>query len=174
MAKDNQQENRAAKENLLPTGIETLDEILNGGLQDGTNLLVYGDPLCGKKPLVMQFVYEGLKKDIPGIFVLTDYGFPEWKAMMESSGWKLAKYEETGMLQVIDCYSKQFNPSLQDEGIVAYVSGPSDLIGVSMQLSTIQDEIMKVSEHHRLAMHSLSSLFEVNEHETVIGFMQFV
>ena len=76
---------------------------MGGGLPTQGNVLLFGDPLCGKKPLLMQFIYEGLKMNIPGIFVLTDFGFPEWKAMMGSSGWDTAKFEENGMLQVIDC-----------------------------------------------------------------------
>ncbi|MEM2138272.1 MAG: RAD55 family ATPase [Candidatus Anstonellaceae archaeon] len=160
--------------NLVPTGIQTLDDVLNGGVPSPANLLVYGDPLCGKKPLLMQFIYEGLRKGIPGIFVLTDYSYPEWKAMMESSGWMLEKYEKNGLLQVVDCYSRQFNPSLEDEGIVVYVSGPTDLIGISMQLSALQEHLAKVSDNYRLGLHSLSSLFEVNDPESVFRFMQFI
>ena len=158
----------------VPTGIIGLDEILNGGVPPATALLLYGEPLCGKKPLLMQFVYEGLKTGVPGIFVLTDFGFAEWKQMMEGSGWKLDKFEENGMLQVIDCYSRQYDPTLEDEGIVVYVNGPSDLLGISMQLSSLQEEIAKVSKAHRFGFHSLSTLFETNDTESVFRFMQFI
>lgn len=163
-----------ASDLLYPTGIKTLDQILGGGLPAAGNVLLDGDPLCGKKPLMMQFVYEGLKMNIPGIFVLTDYGFPEWKTMMDSSGWKIDAYEKNGLLQVIDCYSRQFDPSLSDEGIVAYVAGPADLSGISMQLSGLQEQIVKIADNHRLGFHSLSSLLETNPPETVFRFLQFI
>lgn len=159
---------------LIPTGIQTLDDVLNGGVPPSANILIYGDPLCGKKPLLMQYIYEGLKIGVPGIFVLTDYSYPEWKAMMESSGWKLEKYEENGLLQIIDCYTRQFNPKIEDEGIVAYANGPTDLVGISMQLSTLQEHMEKVSQTYRLGMHSVSSLFEINDAESVFRFMQFL
>ncbi|MCX8198198.1 MAG: RAD55 family ATPase [Candidatus Micrarchaeota archaeon] len=159
---------------LLPTGIKTLDSILGGGLPVAGNILLDGDPLCGKKPLMMQFVWEGLRMNIPGIFVLTDFGFEEWKAMMESSGWRLAEYEKNGLLQVIDCYSRQFNPSLQDQGIVAYVSGPADLSAISMQLSGLQEQIVRIADNHRLGIHSLSSLLETNPPASVFRFLQFI
>jgi KaiC/GvpD/RAD55 family RecA-like ATPase len=123
---------------------------------------------------MMQFVYEGLRMNIPGIFVLTDFGFAEWKTMMEGSGWELAEYEKSGLLQVIDCYSKQFNPSLADEGIVAYVDGPADLSAISMQLSGLQEQIVKIADNHRLGFHSLSSLLETNPPESVFRFAQFI
>ena len=65
---------------LMPTGIKTLDKVLGGGLPVAGNVLLLGDPLCGKKPMMMQFLYEGLKMNIPGIFVLTDFGFRNGKA----------------------------------------------------------------------------------------------
>jgi KaiC/GvpD/RAD55 family RecA-like ATPase len=159
---------------VYPTGIKSLDKILGGGMPAAGNVLVYGDPLCGKKPLVMQFIYEGLKMNIPGIFVLTDYGFPEWKTMMEGSGWKISQYEQNGMLQVIDCYSKQFNPKLVDEGIVTYVDSPSDLSAISMHLAGLQEQILEVAENHRLGFHTLSSLLETNQPESVFRFMQLL
>ena len=163
-----------ASDLLLPTGIKSLDEIIGGGLPTQGNVLLFGDPLCGKKPLMMQFIYEGLKMNIPGIFVLTDFGFAEWKGMMESSGWSIAEFEKNGLLQVVDCYSRQFNPSLVDEGIVTYVNGSSDLSAISMQLSSLQDQIVQIAENHRVGFHSISSLLETNSPESVFRFMQFI
>ncbi|MFA6329043.1 MAG: RAD55 family ATPase [Candidatus Micrarchaeia archaeon] len=159
---------------IYPTGIKSLDKVLGGGMPPAGNVLLYGDPLCGKKPLMMQFVYEGLKMNIPGIFVLTDFGFEDWKAMMAQSGWDISEYEENGMLQVIDCYSKQYNPKLEDEGIVTYVDGSSDLSAISMQLSGLQEQIVQIADNHRLGFHTLSSLLETNQPESVFRFMQFI
>ncbi len=159
---------------LMPTGIKSLDKILGGGLPVAGNVLLLGDPLCGKKPLMMQFIWEGLKMNIPGIFVLTDFGFSEWKTMMEGSGWGISEYEKTGLLQIIDCYSKSFDPGVQDEGIVAYASGSGDLSEISMQLNGLQGQIMQIADNHRLGMHSLSSLLETNPPESVYRFMQFI
>lgn len=163
-----------ASDLLLPTGIKNLDDILGGGLPMQGNVMLYGDPLCGKKPLLMQFIHEGLKMNIPGILVLTDFGYQEWKGMMEASGWMLAEFEQNGMLQVIDCYSKQFSPSLVDEGIVTYVNGASDLSAISMQLSSLQEQIAQVADNHRVGFHSVSSLLETNTPESVFRFMQFI
>jgi len=158
---------------LYPTGIKSFDAMLGGGLPPAANILLYGEPLCGKKPLAMQFVYEGLKMNIPGIFVLTDFGFDEWKGMMSSSGWDISPFEQNGLLQVIDCHSKQFNPKLEDEGIVCYVADAGDLSAISMQLSSLQEQIVQIAENHRLVFHSLSSLLETNTPESVYRFMQF-
>lgn len=154
-------------------GIPGLDEIVGGGLPSQSNVLVYGDPLCGKKPLVMQFIYEGLKRDVPGIFVLTDYGWDDWKAKMASSGWNLAQYEETGMIQVIDCYSKQFDPSLEDAGVVSYAENPAALSSISLHIARVQDQLIDTFDSHRLVFHSISSLLKETDSATFFRFMQF-
>ena len=159
---------------VFPTGIASLDALLGGGVPTAGNILVSGDPLCGKKPLIMQFVYEGLKMNMPGIFVLTDFGFAEWKAMMASSGWATGPFESNGLLQVIDCYSKQYDPKLVDEGIVTYVDNGDDLSEISMKLSGLQEQIIQVAENYRLGFHTLSSLLETNDNESAFRFMQFI
>jgi KaiC/GvpD/RAD55 family RecA-like ATPase len=163
-----------APELVYPTGIPSLDDILGGGLPVSGNMLILGDPMCGKKPLIMQFVFEGLKMNMPGIFVLTDFGFPEWKKMMAASGWDISPYEKNGMLQVIDCYSMQFDSTLVDSGIVTYVDRPSNLSEISLKISSLQDQIVEVAENHRLGFHSLSSLLESNTTESAFRFIQFI
>lgn len=157
-----------------PTGIHGLDEILGGGLPPQANVLVYGDPLCGKKPLVMEYVYQGLMQDIPGIFVLTDFGWLDWKKKMKGAGWDVEPFEKTGMVQVIDCYSRQFDPSLEDEGVVSYAENPAALSSISLHLARVQDQLLQSFDSHRLAFHSLSSLLKETDSQTFFRFMQFL
>lgn len=147
-------------EMLYPTGMPSLDAILGGGLPHTCNVLLYGEPMCGKKPLLMQFIYEGLRMNVPGIFVLTDYGYEDWKRMMYASGWLLEYFERSNMLEVIDCYSKQYDPNLQDTGFLSYVDSPSALSQISLCISRSQERLAQYSPMHRLAFHSLSTIVE--------------
>ncbi len=158
----------------IPTGISGLDRMLGGGLPPQTNILLYGDPLCGKKPLGMQYVYEGLKMQIPGIFVLTDFSHLDWKSKMAHSGWDLGPFEDTGMVQFIDCYSRQFDPSLADGGVVSYADSPAALSSISLQLGRVQDQLMQSFDNHRLLFHSISSLLKETDSSTFFRFLQFM
>ena len=52
------------------TGINGLDEILEGGLPRGRPTLLYGGPGCGKTVLAMEFVCNGARQfGEPGLFV---------------------------------------------------------------------------------------------------------
>ena len=159
---------------LYPTGIRSLDAILGGGLAQGCNVLVHGDPLCGKKPLLMQFLYEGLLMNVPGAFVLTDYGYEDWKRMMGTSGWALGNFEQSGLLEIVDCYSKQYDPNLQDAGFMHYADSPSALSSISLKLGSAQEKLASFSPMHRIAFHSISTIMEDAGEQTAFSFMQFI
>jgi len=156
------------------TGVPGLDQILSGGLPPRSNILLIGEPLCGKKVLAMQYIYQGLTEDTPGIFVLTDFGYADWRDKMAASGFDLSPYEQTGMVQCIDCYSRQLEPALQDEGVVSYAAGSAALSSISMHIARVQDELIKSFPNHRLAFHSLSSVLKETDSATFFRFMQFV
>ena len=159
---------------LVRTGVPGLDQILSGGLPPRSNILLIGEPLCGKKILAMQYIYQGLTEDTPGIFVLTDFGYADWRAKMAASGFDLSPYEQNGMVQCIDCYSRQLEPALQDEGVVSYAAGSAALSSISMHIARVQDELVKSFPTHRLAFHSLSSMLKETDSATFFRFMQFV
>lgn len=155
-------------------GIPTLDGLLGGGLNPGSNILLFGEPLCGKKLILMQYIYEGLRSQTPGIFVLTDFGYQEWKNRMKNSGWDLNEYEKSGMVQAIDCFSRQFEPSLKSGGNISFANGPAALSNISLHIAKVQDMIVQEFPHHRFALHSLSSLLEENDEQTFFRFLQFM
>lgn len=161
-------------EPLYPTGLPSLDAILGGGLPHACNILVHGDPMCGKKPLMMQFMHEGLRMNVPGIFVLTDYGYEDWKRMMGSSGWALEYFEKGGLLEVVDCYSRQYDPNLQESPFLHFADSPSALSSVSLKLGHVQERLAAYSPMHRLAFHSLSTILEESGAQTAFNFVQFL
>lgn len=47
----------------LPSGVEELDALFNGGVQRGTSTLIAGPTGCGKSTLCTQFVLQGAKRN---------------------------------------------------------------------------------------------------------------
>ena len=74
---------------LVPTGIEGLDEILCGGLTPHGLYLVDGDPGSGKTTLALQFMLEGVKRGERCMFVTLAEEERELRAAAESHGWSL-------------------------------------------------------------------------------------
>lgn len=71
----------------VDTGIEGLNQMLNGGLLAGRVILVSGSTGTGKTTLGMQFIYEGIKKyNEPGVFVTLEQSKEKIKEDMGKLG----------------------------------------------------------------------------------------
>ncbi|MFX0151770.1 MAG: RAD55 family ATPase, partial [Candidatus Hodarchaeota archaeon] len=71
-----------------PTGIESLDKILGGGIPTGWFIAVRGGAGVGKTTLSIQFLLEGiLKFHEPGLLVTFNEPLPALNAIMMNFGW---------------------------------------------------------------------------------------
>jgi len=61
----------------VPTGSETLDSILDGGLPESRTVLATGGPGTGKSTLAMQFLTEGLARGEDCLYISTEQTFEE-------------------------------------------------------------------------------------------------
>ncbi len=73
----------------ISTGIEGLDQVLNGGLPRGRVYLVEGTPGTGKTTLALQFLLEGARQSELGLYFALSESRPELQAVAESHGWSL-------------------------------------------------------------------------------------
>ena len=86
----------------IRTGIEGLDQVLGGGLIEGTCALIEGAPGCGKTTLGLQFAYLGATQYDEPALVVTFEEFPDqlYRDAL-SLGWDLRTIEQTGKLRVM-------------------------------------------------------------------------
>jgi len=71
----------------LQTGIEGLDNILNGGFPRGHLYLIEGDPGTGKTTLALQFLLEGIRNGEKGLYVTLSESKDELEGVARSHGW---------------------------------------------------------------------------------------
>ncbi len=84
----------------VKTGIEGLDGMLNGGVPKSHVFTVMGAFGTGKTTFSLQYIWEGLQKNEPGIFISLE---EDKEAMIEtglSYGWDFQEYIEEGKLAV--------------------------------------------------------------------------
>lgn len=126
--------------NIVSTGIEGLDIIINGGFPVGSSLLIDGAPGTGKTILGMQFLYHGaISHNEPGIY-LTFEQFPEQLYKdMTAFGWDLKALEKENKLRVI-CMS------------------PDILLEQMMKSDGIFEQIIKQINCKRIVIDSLNLL----------------
>jgi circadian clock protein KaiC len=71
------------------TGIEGLDDILNGGLPEGHVYLAEGEPGTGKTTIALKFLQEGVKLGQPVLYVTLSESKQELLDVAQSHGWSL-------------------------------------------------------------------------------------
>ena len=86
----------------VPTGIQGLDQLIEGGLPKGRSFLVTGDPGTGKTIFALQFLLEGLKRGEKCIFVTADEGPIDVMEQAASLGWDLEPYVESKSLAILN------------------------------------------------------------------------
>lgn len=86
----------------VATGIEKLDDLLDGGLVKNKAYLVSGEPGTGKTTFGLQYVYAGLKKGEPAVYVTSDEKPEEVLEGAKSLGWDFKKYLDNGKLIILN------------------------------------------------------------------------
>ncbi|WP_263419696.1 ATPase domain-containing protein [Terriglobus albidus] len=71
------------------TGVEGLDDILNGGLPKGHLYLIEGDPGTGKTTLALQFLLKGLEEGDRGMYITLSESKLELEQVAASHGWSV-------------------------------------------------------------------------------------
>ncbi|HEX2918735.1 MAG TPA: ATPase domain-containing protein [Edaphobacter sp.] len=80
---------RGKAERRLHTGVEGLDDVLDGGIPTGHLYLVEGDPGTGKTTLALQFLLEGVRSGEKGMYITLSESKQELEQVAESHGWSL-------------------------------------------------------------------------------------
>ncbi|MBU0629254.1 MAG: hypothetical protein KKC75_08770 [Nanoarchaeota archaeon] len=85
----------------IKTYIPGLDEILKGGIREGSSVLLTGPPGTGKTILSLQFIFEGAKRNEPGVYITSEETVENIRAYGMSLGMEFEKYEKKGLITII-------------------------------------------------------------------------
>jgi len=93
-------------ERKVPSGVRRLDDLLFGGFASGAQLLVNGPTHTGKDVLARLFVAEGLKQNVPALWVVTDRTYTQIRDEMAALYPGYLEKETRGMVRYVDLYSR--------------------------------------------------------------------
>ncbi|MFH1623967.1 MAG: ATPase domain-containing protein, partial [Pseudomonadota bacterium] len=98
------------KEDRCSTGIEGLDELMEGGFPKGRCILLAGTCGTGKTTFCTQFLYNGAEKyNEPGIMVVLEQTVEYLKKDMKAMGFDLERLEDEKKLIIIDASLAHYN-----------------------------------------------------------------
>jgi KaiC/GvpD/RAD55 family RecA-like ATPase len=145
---------------------------LSGVLADtevdpGTNLLVSGAPMTGKREIALRLLAAGSGRGEGAIVVTTkdaaDRILDEYTDLVEDA-----------TVGVIDCVTKQQGVgNVTEDPRVKYASSPVDMTGIGIQLSEFLEEFYGSQglERNRVLLYSLSTLLMYSNLQTVFRFL---
>jgi len=143
----------------IPTGINGLDELLNGGIPEGRVVLVIGGPGSGKTTLASQFLYKGISDyEENGIFVSLDEEKQHYYNEMISFGWDFAKAEEEKKFAFIDATDVSRAAMLREKLNLEANSLRGKLLQTDKLLEKIEEAIDEI-DAKRVVLDTLATMF---------------
>ena len=135
----------------------------------GTNVLVSGPPLSGKRSLCLDILASGVENDEGAIIVTTKDGADRVLSDFETR----TPYEDRPVA-VVDCVTRQQGVSdVRDDDRIKYTSSPVDMTGIGIKLSEFLQGFYQNRgiERNRVMVHSLSTLLMYADLQTVFRFL---
>jgi len=139
----------------VPTGIEGLDKMLEGGIPKGRIVLVVGAPGTGKTILCSQFSVNGIDRyNENGIFVSLEERKDHVYQAMKRFKWNLSRFEEDGKFHFLDASPIRHAPGEVKVGKL--VVGKRDFSIMSL-INTIES-LAKSTKAERIVVDPLAAL----------------
>lgn len=131
----------------MATGIEGLDNILEGGFPANRIYLIEGDPGTGKTTLSLQFLMEGARLGEAGLYITLSETKAELEAVAASHGWSLDGFQIYELLPT----AESLNPETQYT-----IFHPSE-IELGETTSAVLEEVKRIKPR-RVVFDSLSEM----------------
>lgn len=133
----------------------------------GTNLLVAGPPMTGKRELAFDVLAAGTRRGQGALVATTESSA---SSVADSFGRLVGDVDDR--LAIVDAHGNQARSSAPDDRIVTYASSPSDLTGISIAVT----ECLNAFENRgvtdlRLSFRSVSTLLSYLDAEDVFRFL---
>ncbi len=86
----------------VKTGIPGFDELIEGGIPEGFNVLVTGTPGTGKTIFGLQYLYNGAMNGENGVYITLDAKKAELIEQAKLFGWDLEALEKAGKISILE------------------------------------------------------------------------
>ncbi|MFC7240522.1 RAD55 family ATPase [Saliphagus sp. GCM10025317] len=135
----------------------------------GTNVLIAGPPLTGKRNLALDVLASGADGG-EGTIIVTTKDSAE-KVLTEFTTRTTNDDPDVG---VVDCVTKQRGiGTADDDPRIKYASSPVDMTGIGIKLSEFLQDFYEVRglTENRILLHSISTLLMYSDLQTVFRFL---
>lgn len=151
----------------IRTGIPGLDEMIEGGLPEGSITVISGPPGIGKSNLAMQYIYNGITQyDEPGVYITIEDTIEDIEEYAGGFGWNLKEYENNGKLIILG--REIFEGTDMDFGILRDVINRINAKRVVLDSLTLFNYLFKEETARRLHILRFLEIMKRNKCTTII------
>lgn len=155
-------------------GIKGLEKVFTKSFPSGNCILLTSPPMSELSIFGLEFLYDGLKRGEPGVYITLDDSPESLRLKALKFGWPLINAERMGLMRWIDVYSIHANKDVKNTESILRIGGPLALTDLSIALSQIQAGFHKISDTYRFYFDSLSTLLLYNDPNTIYRFLQVI
>ena len=155
--------------NFYESGIPGFDALAadDGGIMENTVSLLYGPPKVGKSIFCYQFMYNGLLKGEPCLYITADYGWKQLQQRTMDFNWFIQSYLQDQNLYVIDLLSRLSGAKLEEKNNykISSLQNPTDMM-VKVGIGT--RSVFQKSSKFRSIFDSATTEFAFNPPQLVL------
>ncbi|MDO9694763.1 MAG: circadian clock protein KaiC [Candidatus Latescibacteria bacterium] len=159
----------------LGTGVDGLDEVLDGGFPKGRTTMIRGGPGAGKTLFALQYLVLSALKGTAGIFVTFEESADAIRMNAATLGWDLPALERMGLLFIhhakLDSAAVVSGP-FSLKGLMAIVDGKAKALGAHQLVIDAIDIVMRRFGEEARARDEINTLHEwldENEFTTLLS-----
>jgi KaiC/GvpD/RAD55 family RecA-like ATPase len=148
----------------------TLSEACGAQTVDpGTNLLVTGPPLAGKRQLAREFVRTGVADEEGTIYITMRDTAGRVESLIDGS-------ETTAPVGIVDCVSEQVVDPAPVGDHVKYASAPTDMTSIGIKFAEFIEEFNRQDGivANRIVLDSITTLLQYTTLQSVFRFLHAV
>ena len=145
----------------VPTFINGLDEILEGGFPKGRTSIVNGGPGCGKSILSLEWLYRNALKGLPGLFISFEESPSDIRQNALTMGWNLSEMEQKGLIFLLDACPKSnmiVSGNFDVSGLMNIIDGKAKQMNANNIVLDALDILLRLYENQFLEQNDVYTI----------------
>lgn len=143
------------------------DELPVETVPAGTNLLVAGPPLTGKRELARSLLADGCRQDEGAVVV----GTRDSVKSVQRQSPAIWDAVQAGRGGIVDCVTRQGGENVEDGDLVKYVPSPGDVTEIGIRLGGIFKHLQQRDVRARFAVSTVSTMLMYADVRRVYRFL---